>query len=240
MTRRLFIGITLPDEAVDALVADQAALSPHLRTGRASDRENLHLTLVFLGEVDDDVERRVRDAVRAAATACRPLTLSLGDLGSFDHHNRLVLWRGIQPGAGLNFTGEVNSALQKSAQQATTWQNTILGFVSRNVFEAMSTASMIPIIIFALLFGVALNSYVSKTGNKLVLDVLDQVQHVVLLMIRFVMYIAPIGVFALLATLAGEVGFAVVTTGLKYLGATLLGVIIVFALFVLVACYGPA
>ncbi len=141
----------------------------------------------------------------------------------------------IQPGAGLNFTGEVNSALQKSAQQATTWQNTILGFVSRNVFEAMSTASMIPIIIFALLFGVALNSYVSKTGNKLVLDVLDQVQHVVLLMIRFVMYIAPIGVFALLATLAGEVGFAVVTTGLKYLGATLLGVIIVFALFVLVA-----
>ena len=102
MARRLFIGITLPDEAVDALVADQAALSPHLRTGRASDRENLHLTLVFLGEVDDDVERRVRDAVQAAATAGRPLTLSLGDLGSFDHRNRLVLWRGIQSGAGLD------------------------------------------------------------------------------------------------------------------------------------------
>ena len=102
MTRRLFIGITFPDEAADALVADQAALSPHLQTGRASSRENLHLTLIFLGEVDEDVERRVRDAVQATAAASSPLTLSLGDLGSFDHHNRLVLWRGIQSGAGLD------------------------------------------------------------------------------------------------------------------------------------------
>lgn len=102
MTRRLFIGITFPDEAADALVADQAALSPHLKTGRASSRENLHLTLIFLGEVDEDVERRVRDAVQATAAASSPLTLSLGDLGSFDHHNRLVLWRGIQSGAGLD------------------------------------------------------------------------------------------------------------------------------------------
>ena len=102
MTRRLFIGITLPAEAADALVADQAALSPHLKTGRASSRENLHLTLIFLGEVDEDVERRVRDAVQATAAASSPLTLSLGDLGSFDHHNRLVLWRGIQSGAGLD------------------------------------------------------------------------------------------------------------------------------------------
>ena len=102
MTRRLFIGITFPDEAADALVADQAALSPHLKTGRASSRENLHLTLIFLGEVDEDVERRVRDAVKATAAASHPLTLCLGDIGSFDHHDRLVLWRGIQSGAGLD------------------------------------------------------------------------------------------------------------------------------------------
>lgn len=140
----------------------------------------------------------------------------------------------IQPGTGLEFTGEVDSALQESAQAATTWQDTLLGFVSTNVFAAMSTASMIPIIVFSLLFGVALNSYVAATGNKLVLEMLNQVQHVVLLMIRFVMYIAPIGVFALLAALAGDVGFAVVTTALKYLGATLIGVLIIFALFVLV------
>jgi Na+/H+-dicarboxylate symporter len=41
-------------------------------------------------------------------------------------------------------------------------------------------------------------------------------------------------VFCLLAALAGDVGFSVVTTALKYLGTTLLGVLILFALFVLV------
>jgi Na+/H+-dicarboxylate symporter len=46
------------------------------------------------------------------------------------------------------------------------------------------------------------------------------------------MYIAPVGVFCLLAALTGDVGFAVVTTALSYLGTTLLGVVILFVLFV--------
>lgn len=98
----------------------------------------------------------------------------------------------------------------------------------------MSTANMVPIIVFSLLFGLALNSYAARSGNKLVLDFLEQVQQIVLTMIRFVMYLAPIGVFCLLASIAGEVGFAVVTTTAAYLGTTLLGVVIIAALFVVV------
>ncbi|MCR2794172.1 dicarboxylate/amino acid:cation symporter [Microbacterium sp. zg.Y625] len=140
----------------------------------------------------------------------------------------------IRPGAGIDFSGGVDPALQESAGAATGWQDTLLNFVSTNIFAAMSTATMVPIIIFSLLFGVALNAYIAKTGNRLVLDLFDQIQQVVLTMIRFVMLIAPIGVFCLLANLAGTVGFSVVTSALKYLGSTLLGVLILFALFVLV------
>lgn len=140
----------------------------------------------------------------------------------------------IQPGAGITFSGGVDPSLPGQAGEATGWQTTILNFVSTNVFAAMSSAAMVPIIVFSLLFGVALNSYVSSTGNRLVVDLLDQAQQVVLIMIRFVMHIAPVGVFCLLAALAGDVGFAVVTTGLKYLAATLAGVLIVMAAFVLV------
>ncbi len=140
----------------------------------------------------------------------------------------------VQPGAGIDFSGGVDPTLQDSAGEATGWQETLLNFVSTNIFAAMSTASMVPIIVFSLLFGVALNAYITKTGNRMVLDFFDSIQQVVLTMIRFVMLIAPIGVFCLLANLAGTVGFAVVTSGLKYLGSTLLGVLIVMALFVLV------
>jgi Na+/H+-dicarboxylate symporter len=140
----------------------------------------------------------------------------------------------IKPGAGIDFSGTVDPSLQESASQASSWQDTLLNFVSTNIFNAMSTASMIPIIIFSLLFGVALNAYQRKSGSNLVLTFIDQIQQIVLLMIRFVMYLAPIGVFCLLAALAGDVGFSVVTTALKYLGTTLLGVLLVLVLFVAV------
>ncbi|ALJ21611.1 dicarboxylate/amino acid:cation symporter [Microbacterium sp. No. 7] len=140
----------------------------------------------------------------------------------------------VQPGAGIDFSGGVDPSLQESAGEATGWQETLLGFVSTNVFAAMSTAAMVPIIVFSLLFGVALNAVIAKTGNRLVLDFFDAIQQIVLTMIRFVMLIAPVGVFCLLANLAGTVGFAVVTSALKYLAATLLGVLIVMVLFVLV------
>lgn len=138
----------------------------------------------------------------------------------------------IQPGAGMVFQGELDPTLQDSASEASGWQDTVLGFVSTNVVSAMSTADMVPIIVFSLLFGAALNGYVARTGNRLVLGFFDQVQQIVLAMIRIVMYIAPVGVFCLLAALTGDVGFAVVTTALSYLGTTLLGVVILMVLFV--------
>lgn len=140
----------------------------------------------------------------------------------------------IQPGAGIDFSGSVDPALQESAAEATGWQDTVVNFVSTNIFAAMSTTTMVPIVIFSLLFGVALNAYIAKTGNRLVLDFFDQIQQIVLTMIRFVMVIAPVGVFCLLANLAGTVGFAVGTSGLKYLGSTLIGVLILLVLFVVV------
>lgn len=140
----------------------------------------------------------------------------------------------IKPGSGIVFDEEVDPSLQESAQEALGWQDTVLNFVSTNIFDAMSTATMVPIIVFSLLFGIALRTQINKTGDTRVLTFIDQIQQIVLTMIRLVMYIAPIGVFCLLAALAGDVGFAVVTTALKYLGATLLGVLILFAAFVLV------
>lgn len=141
----------------------------------------------------------------------------------------------IEPGVGMVFGGELDPALEKeSAAVAGGWQETLLGFVSTNIFEAMSTASMVPIIVFSLLFGMALRLHINKTQDTVVLSFLEQVQHVVLTMIRLVMYVAPVGVFCLLAALAGDVGFAVVTTALSYLGTTLLGVVILFLFFVVV------
>ncbi|MDD7960803.1 dicarboxylate/amino acid:cation symporter [Microbacterium thalli] len=140
----------------------------------------------------------------------------------------------LQPGAGIDFSGGVDPALEEAATESAGWQQTIVNFVSTNIFDAMSTANMVPIIVFSLLFGAALNVYVTTSGNRVVLDFFEQIQQVVLTMIRFVMIIAPVGVFCLLANLAGTIGFDVVIGGLAYLSSTLLGVVILLVLFVLV------
>ncbi|OZD72938.1 dicarboxylate/amino acid:cation symporter [Rhodococcus sp. 06-1059B-a] len=140
----------------------------------------------------------------------------------------------VRPGSGMVFTQELDPSLEESAGEALGWQDTLLNLVSTNVFDAMSTATMVPIIVFSLLFGIALRIHVNKTGDTGVLRLFDQIQQIVLTMIRLVMVIAPIGVFCLLAALAGDVGFSVVSTALKYLGTTLIGVIVLFALFVAV------
>ena len=140
----------------------------------------------------------------------------------------------IQPGAGMVYDQPLDSGLEESAQEALGWQDTLLNFVSTNIFDAMATAMMVPIIVFSLLFGIALRTQINKTRDTTVLTFIDQIQQIVLTMIRLVMFIAPIGVFCLLAALAGDVGFSVVTSALKYLGTTLIGVLILFALFVVV------
>ena len=141
----------------------------------------------------------------------------------------------IRPGGGLTLTGgEVDQELVDSAAPTSGWQDTLLNFVSTNVFNAMSSAAMIPIIVFSLIFGIALRNYVVATRKDMVFTFLEQVQQIVLLMIQIVMKIAPIGVFCLLAAATGDIGFAVVTSALKYLGTTALGVVIILALFVVV------
>lgn len=141
----------------------------------------------------------------------------------------------IEPGAGMRYDGDLDPTLTDSAAAtAVGWQQTVTGFVSTNVVEAMATGAMVPIIVFALIFGLALNRYTAMNGPTVVLTFFEQIQAIILLMIRYVMYLAPIGVFCLLADLAGRVGFGVVTTALAYLGTTLAGVVIISALYVVV------
>lgn len=69
---RLFIALTLPPEALDALTALQARLP----SGRLVEEDNLHLTLAFLGERGMDEAEAVTDALDALRAPAVTLSLS--------------------------------------------------------------------------------------------------------------------------------------------------------------------
>jgi 2'-5' RNA ligase len=69
---RLFCGLRLPDNVLDALSAWQ---DEHVRKGRPVTRENLHVTLAFLGHRPVEELSGIADATREAAAAAGTVRL---------------------------------------------------------------------------------------------------------------------------------------------------------------------
>jgi len=97
---RAFIAILLSPEAREAVTDEVERLRPLTRAVAWVPRDNLHLTLRFLGE---QAEERLADALAAveeAAAAGEPFTLGLHGLGAFPGLERpRILWVGVVEGA---------------------------------------------------------------------------------------------------------------------------------------------
>ncbi|MBQ3048796.1 MAG: RNA 2',3'-cyclic phosphodiesterase [Oscillospiraceae bacterium] len=90
---RLFVAINLSDEIKDALCAVEKELQAQGARGNFSKRENLHLTLAFLGEVEQSRVKAVREAMAAAEFA--PFTVEVASAGRFKRDEGDILWIGL-------------------------------------------------------------------------------------------------------------------------------------------------
>ena len=93
---RTFIALEPPQGFVDDVAALSRQLSAHV-SGRFLPRSTYHVTLAFLGEVD---ERGLECAVGALEEACRgcgPVPLRGVELGSFGRARDATLWLGLAP-----------------------------------------------------------------------------------------------------------------------------------------------
>ena len=72
-----------------------------------------------------------------------------------------------------------------------------LNLIPTNLFDAMAKTDVLPLIIFSLFFGAVLTT-IGPKGKKLY-DIFDALNDVIMKMVHLIMYIAPIGVFGLVA-----------------------------------------
>ena len=93
---RLFVALLLTGEMKDALCQAQAKLKALARSGNFSRRENLHLTLAFLGECPPSAVHRIRRAMTAAAEAAGPFPMTLDRLGRFRRPGADLWWAGVK------------------------------------------------------------------------------------------------------------------------------------------------
>lgn len=98
---RVFIALELPDD----FAADVAGLARQLSAevdGRFLRRESYHLTLAFLGEVDEAELASAVAAVEETCATCAPVPLRADGLGKFGRSGDATLWLGIAPNPELD------------------------------------------------------------------------------------------------------------------------------------------
>jgi 2'-5' RNA ligase len=88
---RVFFALW-PDAGVRDRLAELARATSERAHGRSPPPENLHMTLVFVGEVPRDAVAALQEIGRAAAAAVAPFALTLDRIGAF--HRQGIAWVG--------------------------------------------------------------------------------------------------------------------------------------------------
>ena len=105
---RLFLAILFEEPVKDRLCEAMELIRRSTRTSRLTRRENLHLTLVFLGELRE--AGKVREAMEEIRTS--PFPLEIRGLGRFQRDGGDLYWAGIEPSLPLqNLYLELKNAL---------------------------------------------------------------------------------------------------------------------------------
>ena len=146
----------------------------------------------------------------------------------------------MQPGLGA--AGFINNdiATDVQAHVASTIEaqkgnllNIILGFIPKNPLESIASGEMVPIIVFAVFFSVAL----AKVGeiNRPFVGFFESIFAATMKITDWIMCFAAPGVFALTAVAVSAFGIDIFTTISKYLGVLALGfaiqLFVVFPIF---------
>lgn len=97
-TKRLFYAIDLSDPVLDELEDLQDRFREHVPGGariRWTPRENIHLTLKFLGSMEADLVGELGDVMDDLVADLDPFSMTVTGLGAFPHpKNPRILWVG--------------------------------------------------------------------------------------------------------------------------------------------------
>ncbi len=138
----------------------------------------------------------------------------------------LVSW--IQPGL---LPEEVRATLQSSGQEfgaastatrdlSSAWLNIVYQIIPVNLLDDMVKVRPLGIIVFAIAFGLALAAGGDKT--KAARDICNAAFEGLMILVRWVIWLTPIGVFFLVAWTVGKIGFQSIYGPLGWYMATVL------------------
>ncbi len=123
----------------------------------------------------------------------------------------------MQPGVGADLSGAIPSATQEAMPIA----ERLISIIPSNPLAALAEGNILAIIFFAVLFGVGL--VMTGEAARPMSDFMEVGVKVFLRMTRWVLEVAPFGVFALIAWVAGTLGVSALLNVIGVAGALVIG-----------------
>ncbi|WP_435277048.1 dicarboxylate/amino acid:cation symporter [Psychrobium sp. nBUS_13] len=114
----------------------------------------------------------------------------------------------------------MTSAATFNAKEAPSLTQVLINIIPSNPINAMAEGNMLQIIVFALLFGIAV-SLAGESGKRIA-SLFEDMNEVVMKIVNIIMNLAPYGVFFLMAKLASEISPSTFLNVAKYFFVVLL------------------
>ncbi len=116
----------------------------------------------------------------------------------------------VSPGAGFQLTAETNFIPATPPPLI----DTLIELMPKNPLEALASGNMLQIIVFSLLFGLAMT--LAGEAGKRISDVFQDLNEIVMKLVNMIIRVSPIGVFCLIAKVFSEQGFDAIAPLAKY------------------------
>ena len=115
-----------------------------------------------------------------------------------------------------------------------TWADSLVAMVPTNAIAAAAESAMLPLVVFALFFGFAVTRLEATQRTRLV-ELFQAVADAMIMIVRWVLWAAPAGVFALILAVCARAGIGMISALGVYIGLEVLLYLLATALMLPVA-----
>lgn len=143
----------------------------------------------------------------------------------------LVISQVIEPGSGIDpatrdalsaeLTGQAQGSILLAAEKPSTVE-TLLNMIPRNPVAAAANMDLLPLIVFTIIFGAAVSTLQEDRKNA-VLGFFNGVNDASMVVINWVMVLAPYAVFALIGSIVANFGLDLLRSLITYALVVVLG-----------------
>ncbi|MGJ7044560.1 RNA 2',3'-cyclic phosphodiesterase [Thermoanaerobacterium thermosulfurigenes] len=90
---RAFLAIKLSENIINEINNLQEELKKYTIKGRCTNKDNLHITLKFFGEINEEQVSKIRETINNISSNFKPFYIRLNKIGCFEGKDNIrVLW----------------------------------------------------------------------------------------------------------------------------------------------------